>query len=263
MVTTMGPAGAEPPTEPEGDFLLSALVSQLVVQSQEGFQAALVRQIEAATRELEVLRQLSDDLFAGFYVPFEEVVEEVRALFPPPPGTDHLTGVSVGVPYTAAAPDKGQQEQQEKALPRALQQEDPPLKALLGYDVKPGDVQNNVITQQGERNVLEHVWRTRGVARRTALRELHQRGVPYLLVDHGSLNVKLSFRLVAQPPATIPSGYLLALLRQLRIRPIRAPVPGSLTSLRARLVNEKNIEALGRDKGAVGELDISFKADLR
>jgi hypothetical protein len=33
--------------------------------------------------------------------------------------------------------------------------------------------------------------------------------------------------------------------------------------IEARVVNEKNVEALGREAGAIGEIEISFKVDLR
>ena len=33
--------------------------------------------------------------------------------------------------------------------------------------------------------------------------------------------------------------------------------------IEAQVVNEKNVEALGREAGAIGEIEISFKVDLR
>jgi hypothetical protein len=56
--------------------------------------------------------------------------------------------------------------------------------------------------------------------------------------------------------------------------PERSPKPAAAFSgavppqaiplkIEARMVNEKNIEALGREAGAIGEIEIAFKLDLR
>jgi len=40
-------------------------------------------------------------------------------------------------------------------------------------------------------------------------------------------------------------------------------VESTSREIEARVVNEKNVEALGREAGAIGEIEISFKVDLR
>jgi hypothetical protein len=86
-----------------------------------------------------------------------------------------------------------------------------------------------------------------------------RRGVPYILVDHGKITVKLAFYASPQEsshtqerspkPASEFSG---------AVRPEAMPL-----KIEARVVNEKNVEALGREAGAIGEIEISFKVDLR
>lgn len=92
-----------------------------------------------------------------------------------------------------------------------------------------------------------------------AVKEVYWRGVPYVMVDHGKITVKLAFY---------------ASLQQSSQTQERSPKPAAELSgaarleaiplkIEARVVNEKNVEALGREAGAIGEIEISFKVDLR
>lgn len=164
--------------------------------------------------------------------------------------TEQTTGtqsrVNAAAPYKPAVPEKGQEEE-------------PPIKRLTGYEIKPEDVREGRITLEGEKRIIEHLRNKIAKERFEAVKEVYRRGVPYLLVDHGKITVKLAFYTSLQeapkalerspkPPAELSAA----------VRPGAIPL-----KIEARVVNEKNIEALGREAGAFGEIEISFKVDLR
>lgn len=237
------PPGVPPPPTPEPGLSISALVAKLITDIQTGIQVALVQQVETTSRELEALGTLPDELLMAHLVPAEEVFLELQRLFPTPEKSGLPTGISAGAPYTPAVPEKGQEE-------------NPALKKLLGYEVKPGDVRADRITPDGERRIIEHFRKKRAEERKEALQEVYRRGVPYVLVDHGKITVKLA----GYGPSQLPSRTQQpSLERSAQFSGVEMPLP----TFKVRLVNERNIEALGREGGAIGELEISFKVDLR
>lgn len=244
-----GPAPTEPqrnPPPPEGGFTVAALIAKLITDVQMGIQAAFLQQVESAHREIETLRALSEEQLAEYLVPEEEVVAEFRRLFPPTERTEVQSRISAGATYRPAVPEKGQEE-------------DPPIKRLIGYEIKPEDVREGRITPEGERRIKEHLRKKIARERLDAVKEVYRRGVPYILVDHGKINVKLTFYATSQE----------AFKTQGRSPESTAVFSGAVRSeaiplkIEARVVNEKNIEALGREAGAIGEIEISFKVDLR
>jgi hypothetical protein len=216
--------------------------------------------VESTTREIEMLRALPEERLAEYLVPEEEVVAEFQRLFPPAERTETQSRISAGAPYRPAVPEKGQEE-------------DPPIKRLTGYEIKPEDVREGRITPEGEKRILEHLRmkiakeRLEAVRvrmkiakeRLEAVREVYRRGVPYILVDHGKITVKLAFYASPQESSQTqersakPAAEVFSALR-----PEAVPL-----KIEARVVNEKNVEALGREAGAIGEIEISFKVDLR
>jgi hypothetical protein len=208
--------------------------------------AAFLQQVESTTREIEMLRALPEERLAEYLVPEEEVVAEFQRLFPPAERTETQSRISAGAPYRPAVPEKGQEE-------------DPPIKRLTGYEIKPEDVREGRITPEGEKRILEHLRMKIAKERLEAVREVYRRGVPYILVDHGKITVKLAFYASPQESSQTqersakPAAEVFSALR-----PEAVPL-----KIEARVVNEKNVEALGREAGAIGEIEISFKVDLR
>jgi len=244
-----GPGSSEPQRNPppqEGGLPVSALVTKLITDIQVGIQAAFLQQVESASREIEMLRALPEERLAEYLVPEEEVVAEFRRLFPPAERTETQSRISAGAPYRPAVPEKGQEE-------------DPPIKRLTGYEIKPQDVREGRISPEGEKRIIEHLRMKIAKERLEAVKEVYRRGVPYILVDHGKITAKLAFYASPQEssqtqersakPASEFSG---------AVRPEAVPL-----RIEARVVNERNVEALGREAGAIGEIEISFKVDLR
>jgi hypothetical protein len=225
---------------------VSALVTKLITDIQVGIQAAFLQQVESTSREIEALRALPEERLAEYLVPQEDAISEFRRLFPPTERTETQSRMSAGVPYKSAVPEKGQEE-------------DPPIRRLTGYEIKPQDVQEGRITPEGEKRIIEHLRMKIAKNRLEAVKEVYRRGVPYILVDHGKITVKLAFyaslqessqtqERSAKPAAEVSSA----------LRPEAMPL-----KIEARVVNEKNVEALGREAGAISEIEISFKVDLR
>ena len=244
-----GPGHSEPqrnPSPPEGGFQVSALVAKLITDIQMGVQAAFLQQVESTSREIETLRALPEERLAEYLVPEEEVISEFRRLFPPTERTETQLRISASATYRPAVPEKGQEE-------------DPPIKRLTGYEIKPEDVQEGRITTEGERRIIEHLRMKIAKERLEAVKEVYRRGVPYILVDHGKITVKIAFYASPQEPSQPqerspkPAAEFSG-----AVRPEAIPL-----KIEARVVNEKNIEALGREAGAFGEMEISFKVDLR
>jgi hypothetical protein len=244
-----GPGSSESQRNPppqEGGLPVSALVAKLITDIQVGIQAAFLQQVESTSREIEMLRALPEERLAEYLVPENEVVAEFQRLFQPAERTETLSRISAGVQYKSAVPEKGQEE-------------DPPIKRLTGYEIKPEDVRQGRITPEGEKRIIEHIRMKIAKERLEAVKEVYRRGVPYILVDHGKITVKLAFYASPQEssqtqersakPASEFSG---------AVRPEAVPL-----KIEARVVNEKNVEALGREAGAIGEIEISFKVDLR
>jgi hypothetical protein len=225
---------------------VSALVAKLITDIQVGIQAAFLQQVETTSMEIEMLRALPEERLAEYLVPEEEVIAEFQRLFPPAERTETLSRISAGVQYRSGVPEKGQEE-------------DPPIKRLTDYEIKPQDVRQGRITPEGEKRIIEHLRMKIAKERLEAVKEVYRRGAPYILVDHGKITVKLAFYASPQEssqtqersakPAPEFSG---------SVRPEAVPL-----KIEARVVNEKNVEALGREAGAIGEIEISFKVDLR
>jgi hypothetical protein len=219
---------------------------KLITDIQTGIQAAFLQQVESISREIEMLRALPEERLAEYLVPEEEVVAEFQRLFPPAERTETQSRISAGAPYRPAVPEKGQEE-------------DPPIKRLTGYEIKPEDVREGRITPEGEKRILEHLRMKIAKERLEALKEVYRRGVPYILVDHGKITVKLAFYASPQESSQMqersakPASEFSA-----AVRPEAVPL-----RIEARVVNERNVEALGREAGAIGEIEISFKVDLR
>jgi hypothetical protein len=247
-----GPSGADPaepqrnPEPPEGGFTVSALIAKLITDIQMGIQAAFLQQVESANREIETLRALPEERLAEYLVPEDEVVAEFQRLFPPTERAEAKSRISAGATYRPAVPEKGQEE-------------DPPIKRLIGYEIKPEDVREGRITPEGERRIIDHIRKKIARDRLNAVKEVYRRGVPYILVDHGKINVKLAFYATPQESSKT----------QGRSPESTAVFSGAVRTeaiplkIEARVVNEKNVEALGREAGAIGEIEISFKVDLR
>lgn len=247
-----GPSRRDPsesqrnPPPPEAGFPVSALVAKLITDIQIGVQAAFLQQVESTSREIETLRALPEERLAEYLVPPEEAISEFQRLFPLTERTKSSLRASADLPYKPAVPEKGQEE-------------DPPIKRLTGYEIKPEDVKEGRITAEGEKRIIEHLRNKIAKGRLEAVKEVYRRGVPYILVDHGKITVKLAFYASPQEssqteerspkPAAEFSG---------AVRPEAIPL-----KIEARVVNDKNVEALGREAGAIGEIEISFKVDLR
>jgi len=178
-----GPSSSEPQRTPplhEGGFPVSALVTKLITDMQTGIQAAFLQQVESTSREIEMPRALPEERLAEYLVPEEEVVAEFQRLFPPTERTETQSRMSAGVTYKSAVPEKGQEE-------------DPPIKRLTGYEIKPEDVRQGRITPEGEKRIIEHRRMKIAKERLEVVKEVYRRGVPYILVDHGKITVKLAF----------------------------------------------------------------------
>jgi hypothetical protein len=217
----------------------------LISNVQQGIQAAFLQQVETVRKEFELLQTLPEEKLIEYLVPEEEVESEFQRLF-----TITQEGAQMkrmqGIAYKPAIPEKGQEE-------------DPPIKRLTGYDIKPEDVREGQITPEGERRIKEHLRKRIATERLDAVKEVYRRGVPYILVDHGKLNVKLAFYTTPQESSQTKE---------------RSPKPTAEFSRSVRpeaismkidvqVVNERNVEVLGREAGAFGEIEISFKVDLR
>jgi len=106
---------------------------------------------------------------------------------------------------------------------------------------------------------LEHLRMKIAKERLEAVKEVYRRGVPYILVDHGKITVKLAFYASPQESSqTQERSAKPASEFSAAVRPEAVPL-----KIEARVVNERNVEALGREAGAIGEIEISFKVDLR
>lgn len=246
-----GPPGSGPsqpecnPPLPEAAFSISALVSKLIADIQIGIQAACLQQVESTSREIETLHALPEERLAEYLVPQEEAVSEFQRLFPQFEKADPSSRASIGTPYKPAVPEKGQEE-------------DPPIKRLTGYEIKPEDVREGRITPDGERRIVAHIRTKIAKERLEAMNEVYRRGIPYILVDHGKITVKLAFYASPQQGSRPPQRS-----QRLAQSSTAISVEAMPLKINVRLVNEKNIEALGREAGAIGDLEISFKVDLR
>ena len=244
-----GTGSSEPQRNPapqEEGFSVSALVAKLITDIQTGIQAAFIQQVETTSKEIETLRALPEERLAEYLVPEEEAVTEFRQLFPQIWRSEAQARIKADIPYTPAVPEKGQEEY-------------PPIKKLTGYEIKPEDVREGRLTSEGARRIIEHLRMKIAKERLEAVKEVYRRGVPYLLVDHGKITVKLAFYASPQKlPETHKSSSTSVAAFSGAVRSEAIPL-----KIEARVVNEKNVEALGRDAGAIGEIEISFKVDLR
>ena len=140
-------------------------------------------------------------------------------------------------------------------------EEDPPIRRLTGYEVRPEDLREGRITPEGERRIVEHLRVKMARERAGAVRELYRRGVPYLLVDHGRMAVKLALYVSPQQPGGPDGGEV---GRSAGGALSRAGAGEAVPfAVNVRVVNERNVEALGREASAIGEVEISFKVELR
>jgi hypothetical protein len=88
---------------------------------------------------------------------------------------------------------------------------------------------------------------------------LETKAIVEKLVDHGKITVKLAFYASPQESSqTQERSAKPASEFSAAIRPEAVPL-----RIEARVVNERNVEALAREAGAIGEIEISFKVDLR
>jgi DNA-binding transcriptional regulator YdaS (Cro superfamily) len=222
------------------------LVAKLITDIQVGIQAAFLQQVESISREIEMLRALPEERLAEYLVPEEEVVAEFRRLFPPAERTETLMRTSAGVQY-------------KSAVLEIRKEEAPLIERFTGYEIKPEDVREGRITPEGEKRIIEHLRMKIAKERLEAIKEVYRRGVPYLLVDHGKITVKLAFYASPQESSqTQERSAKPASEFSAAVRPEAVPL-----RIEARVVNERNVEALGREAGAIGEIEISFKVDLR
>jgi len=184
-----GPGSSEPQRNPlpqEGGFPVSVLVAKLITDIQTGIQAAFLQQVESTSREIEMLRALPEERLAEYLVPEEEAVAEFRRLFPPGERTETQSRISAGAPYRPAVPEKGQEE-------------DPPIKRLTGYEIKPEDVREGRITPEGEKRIIEHLRMKIAKERLEAVKEVYRRGVP----DYGeTLDPDFYVVRISQNPAS-------------------------------------------------------------
>jgi hypothetical protein len=224
---------------------LSALVAKLISDIQQGIQAAFLQQVETVRKEFELLQTLPEEKLIEYLVSEEEVESEFQRLFPVRQEGAQRKRMQ-GIAYKPAIPEKGQEE-------------DPPIKRLTGYDIKPEDVREGRITPEGERRIKEHLRKRIATERLVAVKEVYRRGVPYILVDHGKLNVKLAFYTTPQGSSQTQKRSPTPAAEVSRaVRPEAIPM-----KIVVQVVNERNVEVLGREAGAFGEIEISFKVDLR
>jgi len=174
------------------------------------------------------------------------VVAELQRLFPPTKRTETQSRINARAPYKPAVSKKGEEE-------------DPPIMRLTGYEIKTEDVRQGRITPEGEKRIIDHLRMKIAKERLEAVKEVYRRGVTYILMDHGKITVKLAFYASPQESSQTqkrsgkPASEFSAALR-----PEAMPL-----KIEARVVNEKNVEALEREAGAIGEIEISFNVDLR
>jgi len=244
-----GPGSSEPQRNPppqEGGLPVSALVAKLITDIQTGIQAAFLQQVESISREIETLSALPEERLAEYLVPEEEVVAEFQRLFPPAEKSETLMRTSAGVQY-------------KSAVLEIRKEEAPLIERFIGYEFKPEDVRQGQITPEGEKRIMEHLRMKIAKERLEAVKEVYRRGVPYLLVDNGKINVKLAFYASPQKSSQTQKRSTKAASEfSGAVRPEAVPL-----KIEARVVNDKNVEALGREAGAIGEIEISFKVDLR
>jgi hypothetical protein len=253
-----GPGSSESQRNPppqEGGLPVSALVAKLITDIQVGIQAAFLQQVESTSREIEMLCALPEERLAEYLVPEEEVVAEFRRLFPPAERTETQSRIIAVAPYRPAVLEAAV----EPAVLQKGLEEDPLIKRLTGYEIKPEDVREGRITPEGEKRIMEHLRMKIAKERLEAMKEVYRRGVPYILVDHGKITVKLAFYASPQESSqTQERSAKPASEFSAAVRPEAVPL-----KIEARVVNERNVEALGREAGAIGEIEISFKVDLR
>jgi hypothetical protein len=191
------------------------------------------------------LQTLPEEKLIEYLVPEQEVESEFQRLFPVRQEGAQRKRMQ-GIPYKPAIPEKGQEEA-------------PPIKRLTGYEIKGQDVEGGCITAEAERRIKEHLRKRIATERLDAVKEVYRRGVPYILVDHGKLNVKLAFYTTPQGSSQTQERTPTPTAEFARsVRPEAISM-----KIDVQVVNERNVEVLGREAGAFGEIEISFEVDLR
>jgi hypothetical protein len=216
--------------EPE-ETQLAQLFTLLIREAQTGVVGAALAQNESGL-DFHRLVSLPDDEFMEQTVPVEEARIELARLFP---SADEklASGVSEGAPLTSAMQD---------LLKQRL---DLDLADAVAPDARgSAPVQRAAaITAQDEARIVAH-WRKRKAQdRRASMTALLHQGIPRLLVDHGTLTVKVTFSLRPGAASRVAS---LAEGAAIFVRPI----------------NARSASSISGDGAFAGEVQVSYKMDV-
>ncbi len=209
----------------------------LITQTLDAVVSAQLAQEERVRKLLEV-SILTPEQFAEQAISENDLSSEMQALFP--------EGLGAGTAYL---------EPSEKQI------ETPPVLALTGYVIKRGDIekkgQSMVITQTGYLNILNQIKVNLAERQQANIRQMVQRGIPRVVVDHGKVNAKINFQFSQSTPATtsVTQPVISGSGRDLKTAaPFLMPM-----KLSVKAVDFRQPEIARLMVNVVGEVEITFK----
>ena len=204
---------------------------------------------EEKLRELQEIAGFDVARFAEEVVSSEEVERELARLFPAAEG---VCGVMAGSPYMPPEPGR---------------EEEPPVRLTTGYIMKDEDWERSdegaVITEAGYQHITNHVRMNLATQQLANVLQLVRRGIPRVVVDHGRVNTKLTFRLsqTKSPGGTVSGGMEMSKAAKLRSGAplMQLPRPMVPYRLTVRPADLRRPELLRLSVNLVGEVEITFK----
>jgi hypothetical protein len=211
----------------------------LITETLEAVIAAQISQ-EEKLRELVTAATLPADSYIERYLPQEVIRNELLLLFPSV--KEGASGVDPGSPYSP---------------PEGVTPESPPVKEKCGMIVGDSDIKKSetgyIFTEAGAEKISLLIARALADRQQAALKSLAGRGFPRVLVDHGRISARLTFRLTEKD--TTSTGVKNAA----SIAGIALP---ATTRLRVQPINTKGPEILGLKTDITSEVEITFKTIL-
>jgi hypothetical protein len=184
---------------------------------------------EERIQEMATAVSLDPAAYAGSYISAEQLRVEIVRLFP---GVGGKSSVDQGEPYLPA---------------EGSQTEVPPLLDVCGYSIRKDDLQKGeqgmlMFSARGAVRIADCIAIPLAVRQQSALKNMTARGVPRVLVDHGRVSAKLTFR-----------------LDQLQTSTAGTPTVPFKNKLRVQPVNSRGPEYLSLKTDITSEVEITFK----
>jgi len=181
---------------------------------------------EERIQEMATAVSLEPAVYADRYISTELLRVEILRLFP---GEGEKSSVDQGAPYRQ---------------PEGIQAETPPLFEVCGYTVRKDDLQRGeqgmlMFSARGAVRIADCIASLLAVRQQSALKSMVARGMPRVLVDHGRVSAKLTFRL-DQQQAAVAGATALPFKSKLQVQPVNSRGP-EYFSLKTDITSEVEI----------------------